>query len=112
MHTNTLTHTLTHTETLTLSLTRLTFGRTADGVVSEAPSSLFEVGAGRAPVPRGNGHQATPLGAAPPTGGRAGGPGTPVDGLSVSGALDGQGLLDSDVCVSPAGPFCHNWGRS
>lgn len=63
----------------------LTFRRAAYGVVPEASPPLFEVGTGRASVPGGDGHLATPLRAADSARGRARRPGAPGARHAVNG---------------------------
>lgn len=66
----------------------LTFPAVAYGVISEAPSALFEVGARPSSVSGRNRYLATPLGAADATGRRAGRPGTPWSHHAVDGCWE------------------------
>lgn len=66
----------------------LTFPAVAYGVISEASSALFEVGARSSSVSGRNGYLATPLGAADAAGRRAGRPGTPRSHHAVDGCWE------------------------
>lgn len=79
-----------HTNSVSMneSTPLLTCPSAAHCVVSEAPSSLFEVRARSPPVPGRNGHLATPLCAPDATWRRAGGPGTPRPHHAVDGCWE------------------------